>query len=171
MLTQTSELAIRTLVFLTLEGERNPQSPRQIADRIDCSVSYLAKILRTLVGVGILYSVRGARGGVLLSREPAEISLLSIVEACQGMLVGDYCQAQDLYKNMTCSYHHAMNELHQVTVQTLSKWTIADLVICPVGLPTAVGDDHICKMEFEGCDKYISLKNGKACDVRSRKQE
>ena len=148
MLTKTSELAVKTLLFLALESEEEPQSPRQIAERIDCSASYLAKILRTLVGAGILRSIRGAHGGVFMNRKPSEISLLEVVEACQGILVGDYCQEGSGDESVTCSYHQAMNELHNVMVETLSKWSVQDLLTCPVSTLSKDGKGQICKMTF-----------------------
>ena len=159
-MTQTVELAIKTLVLLALEGRSDPQSPRQIADRFDCSVSYLAKVLRTLVGAGILRSVRGAHGGVLLIRGAGEISLLSVVEACQGILVGDFCQDQGGDESLNCSYHQAMNELHRLTVETLSKWTIEDLLSCPARVSASDGVGDPCRMSFEGCEKYVCSRKG-----------
>lgn len=47
---------------------------------------FLLQILRTLVNRGILRSARGVDGGYRLQREPAEISLLEVIEAIEGPL-------------------------------------------------------------------------------------
>jgi Rrf2 family protein len=133
MLNQTSEIAIKALIFIGLMNGEQPLSPRTIARAIDCSPTYLAKTLRLLVRPGILRSQRGARGGVGLGRAPDEISLLHIVEACQGLIVSDYCQpvaSANLPK--TCAFHRAMQEIHEMTVNTLSRWTLAHLLQCPM---------------------------------------
>jgi len=152
MLTQTTELAVKTLVLLALEGDDHPVSPSYLAERLDCSKSYLAKTLRTLVAAGILRSIRGARGGVVLEHSPQEISLLAVVEACQGMLVGDYCrEAGD--PRVVCSFHRAMKQLHTVVVETLKSWTLQDLLAHPAK-PDLEADGLNCRMRFEGCEKY-----------------
>ncbi|MBN1516889.1 Rrf2 family transcriptional regulator [Candidatus Sumerlaeota bacterium] len=160
MLTQTSELAVKTLVFLGLEGNEIPLPPRQIADKLKCSASYLAKILGILVRSGILRSVRGARGGVLLSRDPKDVTLLDVVEACQGLLIGNYCSDVAGHEEPVCAFHTAMKEIHEVTITTLSKWTLADLLAAPV--PYYVADENAplsCKMAFVGCEKHAPKKN------------
>jgi Rrf2 family protein len=148
MLTGTTETAIRALLALGLEGSGEPLPPRRLAARLHCSPSYLAKILGTLAKAGLLRSVRGARGGVLLARPAAEITLLAAVEACQGMVVGDYCRSVDLPGVAVCAFHRAMAEVHRATVAALARWTLADLLADPVGDRPAAGGPP-CKMRFE----------------------
>lgn len=152
MLTRTSELAIRTLILIALSQEGKPFSPRRLATQLDCSPSYLAKTLQLLVKGGILSSIRGAGGGVMLQRDPSAVTLLEIFQACQGLLIGNYCQAIGTPLSGTvCSYHEAMQELHRVTVETLSKWTLEDLLRRPARKPSGASDDSPCKIYFEGC--------------------
>jgi Rrf2 family protein len=68
MLTQTSEMAIKALIYVGLAAGNQPISPRTIAAAIGSSPTYLVKILRLLVRSGILRSQRGAHGGVWLAR-------------------------------------------------------------------------------------------------------
>ena len=160
MLTQTSELAFKTLLFLCLEGGGQPLSPRQIAESLECSPSYLAKTVGMLVRAGVLRSIKGSQGGVLLAKRPEEITLLEMVEACQGLLIANYCQEISAHPN-PCAFHQAMKELHAVTVATLSKWTLTDLMKCPAssGLDPQLGPP--CKMAFRGCEKFARAENSK----------
>lgn len=160
MLTQTSELAIRSLIYIGLEGGDEPLSPKRFADYLECSPSYLAKTIGMLVRSGILRSVRGAQGGVLLARSPDEITLLDIVEACQGLLVGNYCQAISGHIDPVCAFHAAMREVHQKTTETLSGWTLADLLETPTS-ENLDGGPNACKMKFRGCEKYLPGKGRK----------
>lgn len=130
MLTQTSELGIQVLLHLVLAGEDKPLSPRRIAEGISSSPTYMSKVAGLLVRAGILRSHRGFKGGVTLAVKPEELTLLEIVEACQGKVLGDFCQpADDL--SLVCSYHRAMAELHDVIIGVLSRWTLADLATRP----------------------------------------
>ncbi len=158
MLTRTSELACRTLLFLGLnEFDRaQPLSPRRIAESLDCSPSYLAKTAGKLVRAGLLQSVKGAHGGVLLARRPEDITLLSIFEACQGLLIANYCQHLSGNLEECCSFHRAMLELHSVTINTLSKWTLQDMMDSPISSNPFPGTGPPCKMTFRGCEQLIS---------------
>lgn len=154
MLTGTSELGIKALVVIGLESRGQPVSPGQLCERFECSRSYLSKILGMLVKAGLLRSFRGARGGVLLARPPEEISLMDIVEACQGLLVGNYCRSLDGSGMPTCAFHLAMEDVYRATREALTRWSLADLMRRPT--PAKIGPDGPpCKMEFKGWEKYL----------------
>ena len=130
MLTQTSELGIQALLHLVLSGIDKPMSPRRIAEAIGSSPTYMSKVTGLLVRAGILRSHKGFKGGVTLTEDPAQLTLMAIVEACQGKVLGDFCQpTSDL--SMVCAYHKAMAELHDVIIGVLSRWTLADLAAKP----------------------------------------
>lgn len=127
MLTGTSELAIKALIWLALAGGEHPVSPRAIAQRLRCSPSSLAKVMGRLVRHGLLRSHPGPGGGMALALPPEEISLRAIVEATEGSLVGNYCRILDDTSGTACAFHQAMSEVREATVQALAAWTLADL--------------------------------------------
>jgi Rrf2 family protein len=142
VLTQTTEIGINVLIFLGLRaGETNPVTPRQIADSISTSPTYTAKVCGQLVKADILRSQRGASGGVLLARKPSELTLLDVVEACQGKLLPDYCEpVKDMRK--VCAYHSAMSDLHGVVTGVLKAWTLQDLIARPRPAKTPEIEGH-----------------------------
>lgn len=157
MLTATSELAIRALILLGLRRQAVPLSPRALAESLDCSPSYLGKTLNLLVRAGILQSVRGARGGVLLAREPSEISVLSIVEACQGIIASDYCrEVEPSELAMTCRYHRLMLELREYVVSLLANCSLEELVACP--LPSIDSGGPRCRTWFPGIEPLVQRR-------------
>jgi DNA-binding IscR family transcriptional regulator len=87
----------------------------------------------------------------VLARDPEEITLLEIVESCQGLIVSNYCR--EIERNgEVCSFHLAMQELHEATLKTLAAWTLKRLMASPARCPgTEITD---CKMFFQGCNKY-----------------
>ena len=159
MLTQASELAVRVLVVVALERQADPLTPRALAERMHCSASYLSKVLGSLTRVGILTAVRGARGGVLLARDPQEIRLLDVVEACDGFLVANYCRSLGPQPAQVCGFHVAMKEIHDSMTELLSRWRLSDLLEVPVSvLPD--GSIGSCKMAFEGCERHLPDARG-----------
>jgi len=130
MLGKTSILAIRVLMHLGESPAGVCVSPRPLAGALGESPTYLAKVCRLLVKAGVLRAHKGARGGVSLSRPPAEITLLSVVEACQGNISGDFCFGK-VEPEEVCNFHRAAVELHEALTGVLTGWTLARLLERP----------------------------------------
>jgi Rrf2 family protein len=166
VLTQASELAIQALVILGLRESDEPVTPRDLAQQMGCSHSYLSKVLGSLTREGLLVSVRGARGGVMLVADPREVTLLSVVEACDGFLVGNYCRSLGVQPTEVCGFHEAMKEVHDSVKSVLRRRRLSDLLARPVSvLPD--GSVGGCKMAFHGCEDFLSGSCG--CDESERR--
>jgi len=147
MLSKTVLLAIRALLVVVKNPPGAVISPRTIAASLNESPAYMAKVLRLLVKAGILRAERGVKGGVFLSRRTAEITLLEIVEACQGTIHGSYCQPIDDLR-ITCAFHRAAVELEQAMVGVLSRWTLAQMEKSPGPLGPLPGARHCVMTSF-----------------------
>ncbi|MGH9182622.1 MAG: RrF2 family transcriptional regulator [Acidimicrobiales bacterium] len=86
------DYASRALLSLALHVDHEgPTSVRDIAERTGLPQPYLEQILLALKGAGLVRSKRGAGGGYVLARPPAEITLGQIVSAVDGPIVaGDF---------------------------------------------------------------------------------
>lgn len=102
-------------------------SPRRIAEALGESPTYMAKVVRHMVKSAILEAERGAKGGVRLLRRPEEITLLSVVESCQGTIVGSYCKSTRP-RHTFCNFHLAALELHEAIAGVMERWTLAALL-------------------------------------------
>jgi len=135
MLTRTTITAVQSLVYLGLLGQRRRAPLRQIAQAIDASPSYLAKLFANLAKAGIVVTHKGAGGGVQILRDPRRITLLEIVEACQGIVSVPTCTDPDAIPprrlRLTCALHQAAMQLQQAARQVLQQWTLADLINNP----------------------------------------
>ncbi|KJY30844.1 Rrf2 family transcriptional regulator [Streptomyces sp. NRRL S-495] len=76
------EWALHCCVVLTAAAEPVPAA--RLAALHDVSPSYLAKQLQALSRAGLVHSVQGKTGGYVLTREPAGISVLDVVQAVDG---------------------------------------------------------------------------------------
>ncbi len=63
-----------------------PVKIKQIAARAKIPQNYLEQLLNVLKKNGYVKSVRGAYGGYMLSRHPAEIKILDVLSALEGEL-------------------------------------------------------------------------------------
>lgn len=155
MLTDTSIFGIQALIYIYSNDSGEPISPKVIAKDLNLSQSYMGKITRQLTKANILRSYHGAKGGVVLNLPAKEITLLAIVEAFQGLMVGNHCQQTSHHPKPVCSFHEAMLEIHQATVKILSKWTLYELAERP-GPSSSIIKGVGCKMG-ELC-KILSCK-------------
>src|ERR1051325_6267312 len=62
-------------------GDPNPVHLKDIAEKHGISQRFLVQILLQLKGAGLVESTRGATGGYLLAKPPAQINLAEIVHA------------------------------------------------------------------------------------------
>jgi len=80
-LSSKSEYAVLAMLELVLAEGKQPLPLAQIASRHHISGSYLELIFAQLRHAGLVRSRRGPRGGFVLARPAAEISVGQIVEA------------------------------------------------------------------------------------------
>lgn len=130
MLNKTAVSAIRALLFVAQQEPGTPVSPRRVAEALGESPTYLAKVVRHLVKGGILRAEKGVKGGVTLELPASHVTLLAVVEACQGTIVGDYCRAPRPESSF-CSFHRAALDLHEAITSVLARWTLAELLEAP----------------------------------------
>lgn len=64
---------------------------KEIAEERDIPKHFLSKILQQLVRQKLLCSMKGPHGGFRLSRDPATITLIDIVEAIDGVEIFNEC--------------------------------------------------------------------------------
>ena len=81
------EYGIRALVDLALHSQGEPSLSRETAQRQGIPETYLNQLLLQLRRAGLVASVRGPRGGHMLARPAADITVLDIMEALEGPLV------------------------------------------------------------------------------------
>jgi Rrf2 family transcriptional regulator, iron-sulfur cluster assembly transcription factor len=80
-LTMRGHYSVKAMLDLTIHRDGPPQSIRSIAQRQNISQHFLEQLLIKLRQAGYLRSVRGAQGGYVLAKPPAQISLGAILLA------------------------------------------------------------------------------------------
>lgn len=77
---------MRAMVALARTHGHGSTFLKEIVERENLPGTYLEQLMVPLRKAGIVQAVRGAKGGYTLSRNPAEITVLSILEALEGPL-------------------------------------------------------------------------------------
>lgn len=79
------EYALVALLEIAIQTDsKKPVTIGEITSRHPIPERYLEQILAALRRGGLLKSMRGAKGGYILSREPRDISLLEVVRLIEG---------------------------------------------------------------------------------------
>ncbi|MCG3205782.1 MAG: putative HTH-type transcriptional regulator [Elusimicrobia bacterium] len=78
---KTGRYVIRALAYMAGQPSGTPLDIQKIAKGVHAPVAYLAKVFQGLTRGGLVTSQRGQGGGYLLSKDPAEINLLHVMDA------------------------------------------------------------------------------------------
>ena len=85
-ITTKSPYALRALVELARLRGGGPVPIGELARRRDIPVQFLEQLFAVLRRSGILKSQRGVKGGYSFAREPADITVIEVVELLDGPL-------------------------------------------------------------------------------------
>ena len=94
-LTKKTGYGLIAMTHLAGLGEDALASARESADRFGVPLSLLMNVLKQLSAAGFIESVRGARGGYRLGRDPGEISLAELITAVEGPIRLAECVARE----------------------------------------------------------------------------
>lgn len=127
-LSQTTGYAIKALTCIA--GGCDVKQIRDIAKCTTIPVSYLPKVIHRLGKAGILESKRGNKGGVWLTRNPAELSLLEISHAVDGEDQFTSCLLglENCSDARACPTHDFWKASRTAIRQTLANTSLADVL-------------------------------------------
>ncbi len=118
------------MVDLALQNGGEPIFLNSIAKQQDISRNYLDALFSSLRTARLVRSVRGASGGYLLSKDPAEIKILDIVTALEGKPVFVDCLDNDgiCDRSEICPTRDLWIKARAGLEKILSETTLQDLV-------------------------------------------
>ena len=104
-------------------------SAAELAAAIGVAAPTASKILKTLARGELLTSLRGARGGYMLSRPPGEISIARIIEAMEGPIGVTECSATAglCLQEGCCSVRENWQRINQVIRHALDHMSLAEM--------------------------------------------
>ena len=112
-ITSKSPYALQALAELGRSGA-GPVPIGELARRRDIPVQFLEQLFAVLRRAGLLRSQRGVKGGYSFQREPAEITVLEVVELLDGPLGRD---AEGIFADAAAAAR-----------EVLTRTTIADVM-------------------------------------------
>jgi Rrf2 family protein len=129
-ITRQADYALRAMLFLAKLEPNQRAATSQIAEEMDIPPSFLAKIISQLSIAGLIYTSRGAHGGVSLARKPEDVSLLDVVESIDGPISLNECTLNPdvCLFGETCPIHEVWVETQTELVRKLRERTFDVLI-------------------------------------------
>jgi Rrf2 family protein len=138
MFSTKAEYGVRVMVELARRDRDVPIPLAEVAAHDGLPLAYLEHLVARLRKAGLVESRRGARGGYLLARPAAEITMADVVEALEGAIAPIECISQSADGAVVCAREADLDHVcptkllwtrvqHSI-VQTLQETTLADLV-------------------------------------------
>jgi len=139
-LTRAAEYAIRCVLYLSRQGQGILISRQEIARQADIPAHFLAKIAQDLAKAGLIEIRQGARGGFVLSKNPAAISLLEVVETMIGEIHLNDCIARPAgcKASYHCTVHRVWQDARDQLRATLRQVSFEQLLADTSCLPSSL---------------------------------
>jgi Rrf2 family protein len=121
---------VRALLDLALHQNEGSVLLKDIARRQEVSLPYLEHLIGPLIAAGLVKSTRGARGGILLLKPPAEIKLSEVIQLLEGSIAPVDCVNNPAlcHRSAFCVTRDIWVEMKEVMSQVLDSTTLQDLV-------------------------------------------
>jgi len=129
-LSTRSRYGTRMMADLAKHYDEGPVQIGSIAKRQDVSVKYLEQLIIPLKKSGFIKSVRGPRGGHMLSRPPDEITVGEIVRVLEGGidLTGCIQEADSCERSSNCLMRKVWKEASSAMYETLNSKYLTDII-------------------------------------------
>ncbi len=129
-----------TLILTTMADQpEQVQNAAEVAIAIRVPLPTVSKILKRLAREGLVISLRGARGGYMLARPPAQISVAQIISAMDGPIGLTECSIASglCMQESGCAVRANWQRVNRVVLQALEKITLEQMIE-PVAEPVDI---------------------------------
>jgi FeS assembly SUF system regulator len=127
-LSKLTDYATVVMAQIAREPERI-HAAAELAAAIGVAAPTVSKVLKMLTGGHLLQSVRGPKGGYMLSRPAAQISVAEVIDAMEGPIGVTECSAIAglCAQEGSCSVRGNWQGINRVIHNALDAVTLADL--------------------------------------------
>ena len=125
--TKRADYGLMAIHYIAIHDE-GAVSAKRIAEEFSIPQELLAKILQRLAKQGLIVSHNGPKGGYVLSRRAAEISVGEVIRALEGPINIVSCLEDSECPQMErCSLRRPVQKLQAAITQMLDTMSLAEL--------------------------------------------
>lgn len=131
-LTAYTDYTLRLLIYLGSEPEGRLSNIKEISSKYGISNNHLSKIVYDMGKLGVIKTVRGRNGGMMLAKKPSEINLGTIVRETEEDLEIAACfneKRNDCLITPVCKLKHVLNRALQEFLDVLDQYTLEDVIV------------------------------------------
>ncbi|MBU2494272.1 MAG: Rrf2 family transcriptional regulator [Bacteroidetes bacterium] len=123
------ELALQAVLYLSVKKENFIVSAIEISKELKVPKEFVSKVLQILTDSGIVGSKKGKNGGFYLAKAPAEVKLIDIVAAIDGLEIFNTCVLGFPGCSIAepCPVHEKWGKLREDAYKMLSEETLEQL--------------------------------------------
>ncbi len=129
-ITLETDYAVRITSVLCRKGVKT--DAKSISEEAAVTLRFTLKILRKLVGAGLVKSFKGTRGGYIIDKKPEDITLRMVIEAIEGPYYFSRCLAPECECSQgaadECSCRKAFAEVSDLVRNKLDEYNFYDLI-------------------------------------------
>lgn len=128
-ITRRSDYACRILRAAFL-SDKSHMSVAEIAEVEDIPYSFARSIQNDLTKAGLIKTVRGAQGGLVLNCDPEKVTLLEVLEILQGPVSVAICTVDPCFcdKSSGCGFHSVWHGADKLLNEYFASITLAELL-------------------------------------------
>ena len=131
MFSQTVEYALRAMVVLA-DAEGEPRTNVQIATASRVPADYLSKVMQALGRAGLVNAQRGKNGGFTLLSDPAELSILDVINAVDPIRRIERCPLGIPQHGVRlCALHRKLDNALALVEEAFRATSLQELVAQP----------------------------------------
>lgn len=123
--------ALRLMLDLATYSAGGPVCLKDVAKRQQISDKYLEQIIATLNKAGYVRSIRGAQGGYLLKKDPAEYTVGMILRLTEGDLAPVSCvgaEKEECERKPGCVTIRIWEQINDAVNQVVDNITLEDML-------------------------------------------
>lgn len=126
-----SRYALHLMLELAMQNEGDNLSVKSVAESRGISEKYLEQVIPVLVRTGLVRSVRGAKGGYHLTRDPEDCTVGAILRTVEGSIAPVSCLDDEVNQCARCKECVTLDlwaQVDQAISNVVDHVTLADLV-------------------------------------------
>ena len=129
-ITNQADYALRSMLYIAQYGESQLIPSNQIAEEMQISRIFLSRINSQLVNAGLIRTRRGARGGVMLAKPAAEISIYDVITTIDGPITLIDCIADPDTCPLSpdCPYRTFWEETQNALIARMKAVSLQDML-------------------------------------------
>jgi len=113
-LSKKADYALMAIQYMASKGTDRVVNTKEIAEEYKIPVELLAKVLQKLGKKGLIVSQNGPKGGYVLAKPPEAISVLSIIQAIEGLVGITECYHNEDSQCMQMAHCNIRNPIRNI---------------------------------------------------------